>query len=271
MKVFFEKNSVVLLVFTLLTAIMLLAGCTPPPYEGYQGEFPELCSVAWAKIPFLDGYKYPYSGGDPYASSLETDSYGRVLFFYSEDTENEKGYIAIMQRTDGTNAYYYPDDCYVPITRSSADEAIDLNTSEIASLKESSDWGLPLNEEKCKATKIDKFPIPGELGLTSDFFENLMREYYEYSGRYIHPKNENIVYNSRYVMSDYYGRELYYVRSFLHEYSPKTEIVYDFSFLIVVNPDKSYDISTVVFLEGENDPREDVKWIKEKTGWNVAP
>ncbi len=271
MKAFLKKISVVLLVFALLTAILLLAGCTPPPYQGYEGEFPELCAVAWAKIPTTKGYKYDGVGGDPYVSSLETDGFGRVLFFYSEDTENEKGYIAIMQRTDGTNAYYYADDCYVPITRPSADKAIDLNTREIAALKESSDWGLPLNQEKCKVTKIDKFPIPGELGLTSDFFEDLLREYYEHSGRYIHPKNENVIYYFRYVMTDDYGRELYFVGSVFDEYSPKTATVYDFYFLIVVNPDKSYDVSKVVLLENENDPLEDEKWIKEQNGWNTAP
>ncbi len=271
MKAFLKKTVAAILAFSLLAISLLFTGCTPSPYKGYEGEFPELCAVAWATIPTTKGYKVNSEGGEPYVSSLETDGYGRILFFYSEDYENEKGYVAIMQRTDGANAYYYPDGGYVPITRASDKDAIDLNTSEIVALKERSDWGLSLNEEKCKATKIDKFPIPGELGLSGSFFDDLLKEYYEYQGRYVHPKNGSLWGFFRSVMTDDYGRSLYYIESYFHEYTHKSHTSYFYCFLVVINPDKSYDVSKVVLLENENDPREDEKWIKEQTGWNVAP
>lgn len=271
MKAILKKTVAAILAFSLLAVSLLFTGCTPLPYEGYEGEFPELCAVAWATIPTTKGYKVNSEGGEPYVSSLETDEYGRVLFFYSEDFENEKGYVGIMQRSDGTNAYYYPDGGYVPITRASEKDAIDLNVSEIVGLKESSDWGLPLNEKKCKATKIDKFPIPGELWLTYDFFHELLREYHEYCGRYVHPKKQCIYFSFRSVMSDDYGRSLYYIESNFHEYTHKSHTCYFYCFLVVINPDKSYDVSKVVLLENENDPIKEEIWIKKQTGWNTAP
>ncbi len=268
MKAFLKKISMIVLAFSLLISCLFFTGC----YSSYEGEHPDLCSVAWVNIPTLSGY---ISNGevvrDPDVSILETDSYGRVLFFYSEDEGGRRGYALVMQRSDGANAYYYPDDCYVPVTLASSEERPDQNANELVALKALNDWGLPINETKCKKTEIVRERLEGKLDLDEEFFDKIAIVYLGNAGLQIQPKSYLFARYFRYVTSDDYGRELYYFLADFNKYTHKSETQYSFGFLVIVNPDKSYDMSTVVLLEDENDPREDMKRIKEQTGWNTEP
>ena len=263
MKNLFIKVKAFMLIFCLIISTSLFAGCT---YRGYNGDHPELYSVAWSNIPNIRGCM---SNGevlyDAEVEILETDDYGRILFSYSEDMYGDSAYILIMQRSESDRAYYYPDDCYVYMNTVAN---LDLNLNEIIELKQLNDWNGPLDESKCESTEIVRKKPEGKIKVKDAYFEKIVREYHENSDRYVHPKNISFVRYFEFSMSDDYGRELYVVYTNFDEYAEKTETAYEFIFLVVVNPDKSYDPSTVVLLENATSPQEAMKTIKAQNNWN---
>ncbi len=270
MKNLFIRIKALLLIFAMIVSSLLVTGCV---YRGYDGDYPELCSVAWESIPTLSGFA---SNGealyDATVEILETDDYGRILFSYTEDCMDYDGvgyYVLIMQRTDGEKAYYYPDDCYMFTFLEEEDALIDIDSDEIKELKELNDWDKPLDESKCEGTDIIRKKPDGNIKVNNNYFEDIVREYHENSGRYIHPKNISFVHYFRFGIGDDYGREMYVVYTRFEEFTEKTETNYEYVFLVVVNPDKSYDPQTVVILEDLANPRDEVKQIKAQTGWNT--
>ncbi len=267
MKTGFIKLKSLVLMLVLLLVSLLSTGCG---YR-YKGEYPELCSVAWANIPTLNG---GMSNGevvyDPEIQVLETDRYGRILFSYTEDIDGQWFYILVMQSADEQYTYYYPDDCYIKMVYEERYSTLDVSAEEIASLKELNDWECPMDESKLEATAIiDKKPSKGKLKLKNHYFEEIIREYHENSDRYVHPKNVSFVRVVDYVKSDGYGREMYVVNTDFDEYYDKKEIWYSYLFLVIVQPDKSYDLSTVVILESSIMSQQ-VKTAKQQNGWNTA-
>lgn len=261
------KFKTLILVLMLLAVALFSAGCNN---SRYRGEYPQLCSVAWSNIPTLTGCR---SNGevvyDPEVSVLATDSYGRVLFSYTEDNYGRSFYVLIMQRVDEQFAYYYPDDCYTLLTYDEWYSTPDVNAEEVTTLKELNDWERPMDESKLEGTAIiDRKPSKGKLKLKNWYFEQIIEEYYADSGRYVHPKNVSFVRFFEYVKSDGYGREMYVVNTDFEEYSDKTETWYSYTFLVILQPDKSYDLSTVVVLEPDTMPQQ-VKTAKQQTGWNT--
>lgn len=264
MKNLFTRIQSIILVFALLISALLFVGCT---YKGYNGDNPELYTVAWKNIPNINGF---ISNGevlyDAEVEILETDKYGRIMFSYSEDIYGDSAHILIMQHSDSERAYYYPDDCYVYTKLFSS---LDLNSKEIIELKQLNGWNEPLDESQCESTAIVRKKPEGKIKVNNSYFEQIVREYHENSDRYVHPKNISFVRFFEFFDSDDYGRELYVVYTDFDEYTAKTEIAYTFIFLVVVNPDKSYDPSTVVIIEDPNNPRDEVKQIKLQNGWNT--
>ena len=261
--------SFALAIFLLLTAPLLL-GCQ---YQGYTGEGNELCAVAWDNIPFLYGY---IADGERTLNAevklIETDSFGRVLFSYTEDVEPSGYYILIMQYTKGKTAYYYPDDCYVYLPLKESDNGSpNIYASEVVKLKEINDWELPRNEHKCKSISVSNVKPDGELHVSESFFENIVREYHEASGRYIHPKNSDFVKRISFVTADDYGRELYAVSTKFDEYTEKKHIEYNFNFFVILNSNKSYEASSVLLIDDYKNAQNNIKSLKEKCGWNVKP
>lgn len=266
MKALTARIKVVLLSFALFISALSFPGCY---YSGYRGDYPELCSVAWSNIPTLYGYT---PNGEislpPFVTVFETDSHGRVLFEYYEH-RLKSCYIMIMQRADAERAYYYPDDCYLYIKKETENDEIDLQSREIADLKLLNDWDMPLDESKCESTEIVRKKQDGKLELNDIYFDDIVREYHVNSHRYIHPKNYDFVSDYKFVTSDHYGRELYAVYTYFDEYTDKAEIHYGYTFLIAVNPDKSYDPSTVIVLDDLYNTREAVRFVKENNAWNT--
>ena len=152
-----KKINAILLISVLLLTLLFTASC----YTGYKGEYPELCSAAWANLPMASGVS---SNGevvhDPDVIVLETDGEGRTLFYYYEGRSSYWN-ILITQKSDEEKVYYYPDDCYISHIWNedyylTIDEMSDLNDmvyeciseEEISAFKALNDWGMPINEEK---------------------------------------------------------------------------------------------------------------------------
>ena len=264
------------LVLLLVLSLSSLCACV---YPGYLGEYPELCSVAWMNLVDINGY---WSDGEmmggPYVDVLETDSFGRVLFSYTERrwlSDGEGGYLEcvylmVMQKKDEVSAYYYPEDCYYCVKVDADDEEHSYDTEIIESLKLLNDWEKPIDESKCDSTAIVTKRPDGKVknGDDDTFLEGVIERYHERSGRYISPKNISYVGYSRFVTADDYGRELWTVYTEFEEYTEKLEIHYSYKFLIVVMPDGSCDESTVILLEDSLNAQNDVKQIKEANNWN---
>lgn len=264
------------LVLLLVLSLSSLCACI---YPGYMGEYPELCSVAWTNLVDINGH---WSDGEmmggPYVDVLETDSFGRVLFSYTERhwlSDGEGGYLEcvylmVMQKKDEVSAYYYPEDCYYCVKVDADDEEHSYDTEIIESLKLLNDWEKPIDESKCDSTAIVTKRPDGKVknGDDDTFLEGVIERYHERSGRYISPKNISYVGYSRFVTVDDYGRELWTVYTEFEEYTQKIEIHYSYKFLIVVMPDGSCDESTVILLEDSLNAQNDVKQIKEANNWN---
>ena len=266
MKMNFTKAKALVLAAVLAFSALLTTGCV---YR-YKGEYPELCSVAWANIPTARGY---ISMGeivhDANLQVLQRDEKGRTLFAYSEENMGVSSHLLIMQKSDGENAYYYPEDCYIFITHESGLSNIDLESEEILALKAQNDWDLPINESKCESTKIVTRKPEGKVRVDNSVFEKITEEYCKNPEK--QPREGSISFsgNATFITSDKYGRELYVAVTVFSEKTDKSEIKYYYYSLIVMMPDDSFDASTVIILEDVENPQSDVKRIKAENGWNT--
>lgn len=271
-----KSSRIIAFILTLTLTLCSLASCV---YPGYLGDDPELCSVAWANLVSVRGY---WSDGErqggPFMEVIDTDSYGRVLFSYTErqwlkdndGKHKESVYLIVMQKKDNTTAYYYPEDCYYHVKTDMDDEKYVFDPEVTETLKLLNDWEKPIDLAKCDSTEIVSKKPDGEIenGDNDEFLEGVIKRYHERSGRYISPKNISFVGYSRFVTSDDYGRELWTVYTEFEEHTEKVVTCYSYQFLIVLMPDGSCDESTVVLLEEPYNTQCEVKLIKEQNGWN---
>lgn len=270
------KMRICALILVLVLSLTSLSSCI---YPGYMGEYPELCSVAWANLVDIIGH---WSDGEmqggPYVDILETDSYGRVLFSYSEhqyvgDAKSgylECVYLMVMQKKDDLNAYYYPEDCYYCVKVDVDEIEHSYDPDVVEHLKLLNDWDKPIDTAKCDTTVIVTKRPEGIIENAEDdqFLEGVIQRYHERSGRYISPKNISFVDYARFVTSDRYGRELWTVYTSYEDHTEKMMIDYSYKFLIVFMPDGSYDESTVIMLDDSFNAQKQVKLIKDNNGWD---
>lgn len=277
-----KKTNAILLVAVIILTLLLTTGC----YTGYKGDYPELCSAAWANLPVASGVS---SNGevtyDPDVIVLETDGEGRTLFYYNESRSSYWN-ILIAQKSDGEKVYYYPDDCYLSYPWLDeylliAYERLDINNDvnnmvyeciseeELSAFKALNDWGLPINETKCESAEIITKKSEGNNNPGETKLEEYAEAYYERVGRYIHPKNSNLARFSSYITCDSYGRELYIIESWVEDFSEKYETMTYYNLLMVIMPDGSCDTSTIILVENPYECCDAVKEIKQSNNWNT--
>ena len=256
------KAKAVILVISLLILIAFPTGCM---HSRYRGDHPEAYSAILAAAPGVRGFA---SNGealyDSYIGFLQEDGYGRKLFGYSEDYGET--YLVIVQCSDDANVYYYSEDCYAYVKE--AYENISLDSSEVDALKVLNDWEQPIDREKCERTEIIRDTPDGKIDVYDTYFEGIVEEYHKSSGRYIHPSNVSFVRTYDFLCSDADGKELYVLRTHFEEFTEKTEIYYSYTFLVLINPDKSYDPSCVVIVDDITAPQQQIKAIKAQGGWS---
>ncbi len=270
-----RKNGLrlVALILVLLMSVTAFSGCIM--IREYKGPNPELCSVAWANLVGIMGYWSDGElTGDPTLEILQTDSYGRVLFSYSEEHfyKEKKGvYLLVMQSCDGSTASYYPEDCYYHVFADVVDDKCIYDTEVIEALKLLNDWEKPIDASKCESTEIVTRKPEGKIDNAENdsYLEEIVERYYERDGRYVNPRNISFVSLSRFVMKDDYGREMYIVYTNFEEYGNKVEIYYSYKFLMVFTPDGNCHEESVTLMNDPNNAQNDVKRIKEMCGWNT--
>lgn len=190
-----------------ISIVMSLGSCFWP---GYRGENPALFTVAVNNVFASCGYG---SNGevmyDPAIEVLETDDYGRVLFFYQELRRNYTTSLLILQKSDEETASYYRDVCCISIYGDTYELTKDsFCEAEIDALKAANDWNQPINDSKCATTPIVNHKPKGSLELEKADFEAAIQTYVKQNG---YLGDDHIYRLSRFVSVDAEGRELYYV------------------------------------------------------------
>ncbi|MBO4939863.1 MAG: hypothetical protein J6D30_02385 [Clostridia bacterium] len=159
----------------LLCAIVLFAcsfgltGCifnreNPFPY---RGKYKELYTTAIYSIPDAEGYMHHGEGAfDSVIYVWEQDDYGRTLFSYCEDYNDQIFGLVITQTYDETDVYFYPDVNYAltlidsdHVYAGDSDIYLKNRTEKFyqeasAALKEKNDWNKPIDNSKCVSYPI---------------------------------------------------------------------------------------------------------------------
>ena len=255
----------------LFIAVTSLTGCFR--FYGYKGAHPDMFSLVLANCPQTRGYWSDGEiWGDPEIEVIERDSFGRVLFYYTEEHyyKEKKGvYLAVMQSSDGECVSYYSEDCYIYVLAEVKDEGYVFDDDTVSALKEINDWEHPIDEAKCSRTDIVEKRREGGVDDGDDGpFEEIIEHFYDRTGRALHPRNTSVVYDTRFVAADSFGRELYIIYSNVSDYTDKYEIYYQYKFLVVLMPDGSCYEDTVVLLEDSFNSQSEAKLIKQKNNWN---
>ena len=266
-----NKTRIVSFILLLFIAVTAFSGCFR--FYGYKGPHPDMFSLILANCPETRGYWSDGEiWGDPEIEVIERDSFGRVLFYYTEERyylEKKGVYIAVMQSADGESVSYYSEDCYIYVLAEVNEDGYAFDDETVSTLKELNDWEKPIDEARCSRTEIRDEREKGSIDDGDDGpFEEIIERYYERAGREIHPRNAGLVYSTRFVTADSFGRELYIVYSRFSDYTDKSEIYYQYEFLAVIMPDGSLDEETVIMLEDSFNSQSEAKLIKEKNNWN---
>ena len=257
----------------LLVAVLLvsLTGC----FFRYGGEHEDLYTVAIYNVFGSCGYRSNGEvSGNPIIEVIETDSYGRVLFFYDEGDHYTLGSgLVVMQKSLSGFVYYYQDICQLPCIR--RNYRIDASYSEIftnekiAALKENNDWDKPFDAEKCTRSAIVEKKQKGTLGLKEDDFERYIKDYAKANG---YKGDDTIFRYCEYLNTDKYGREIYYVygvgRDVDGEGASPSSKYRHYELAMIFNPDGSCPISNVHEIVDMENIYEEIMGLKVDCGWN---
>lgn len=266
---------VLLLVLILVLTVFSLTACQ----FAYGGKHRDLYTVAVNNIFGAQGY---VSNGeatfDPTITIIETDDYGRVLFFYDEYYYGGQNSpygtaIAIMQKSDNKYAYYYQDDCYCPYFNQdrffNAEYGDMFSEEDIQALKELNDWNKELDLDKCTKSRIATRNPWGKLNLKDGDFNAAIKPFAQLNGY----KGSDAIYRySVFCHMDDYGRELFYVYGIGRDAngtgtSSVTEYQY-FNLAMIFNPDKTCPVENILAIEGVALSLTDLKALKETACWN---
>lgn len=248
-------------------------------YGGYRGQHRDLYTVAVNNVFGIRGHE---SNGevhfDPIIKIVETDSYGRTLFFYSEyyddsiDPQSDIGMaFVVMQKSEGEYVYYYQDKCYIPYfgttdkwetVSAKADPAV------LEQLKTLNDWNQPFDEAKCAKAKISKDKPEGKLRPDKHVFNKAMHSYEVKNG---YTGEDDSIYSfSYYCETDLYGRELHYAYGMTMNTLDSGEKIFDYcDYAVIFNADGTCPENGIMRIHNIEDSFAVVNTLKQSVGWNI--
>lgn len=275
MRLYFRRVSCIILV-----SIMLFSITACLKFTDYDGEFIDLYSVAVNNVFGTTGY---IDDGeithDPRIHIIETDDYGRVLYFYNEydmyawdPSKIDYGMaFVVMQKSQRGYAYYYPDKCYTMYFDTTDDwETIadNVDTEMLELLKEANDWNQEFNIEKCAKVPISDKKPEGKLQLRDSQFDRILYSYERKNG-YTGAAEELYRY-SYYCERDSFGRELHYVYGLTKNKYDNDEIDWggcEYAIIIEANG-RCQENGIVKILNVEDTPAL-INELKQNTKWNL--
>lgn len=248
--------------------------------RGYRGEHRDLYTVAVHNIFAIYGYE---SNGevsyDPDIQIIETDDYGRVLFFYSERYDGYTGdgvdygmAVVIMQSSRDGYVWYYRDRCYMPCFDQADDwetVSASLMPEDLEALKRANDWNQELKEEDCAKVPITRKKPKGNLKPGGRFFDQLLYPYMKQNG--YRGRDRSIYRFSRWSETDVYGRELYYVYGMTANPGFGGKTRYDtYEFAVILNADGTCPENGIAEIRTPADSAAVIRRLKQDTNWNVS-
>jgi len=210
--------------------------------------------------------------------TIETDSYGRILYWYSGETAltaKKKLYgnneylwaVFIQQKSDGLNVYYYPDISFIvkPLPKYGSwlvdnDEFLDrtyrkLQNEEIDEWKELNDWNKPFDESKCTKKRLTNEDYGKR---RNKVFETFRRRVFDENFSNFFPKFE---YFFLYATSDEFGRHIYFCRTVDDDNN------YTNSYVVMFFPDNTYVIQEIFDIWNY---QEELRIFKNNNNWNKS-
>lgn len=240
----------------------------------YSGDYPAAYTVAINNFFGSAGHS---SNGEIIGSSeigiIETDSQGRVLFYYHEGILDEGCGYGILQKTVDGYAYYYEDDCVLCAEDdwSGSGEVTHeewFTVEELNAFKERNDWEQKINEEKCtKKAVVSK--KPGEkLKLKEKDFEKVTKDWLINNG-FLIKSDKRVCSTKNFFMADDYGREIYCI--YVNEYRLAGVIKGPIILAVMFMPDSSCDADvSVIRINDMQNYREQMKAFRQENGWDTV-
>lgn len=243
-------------------------------YTGYKGEYQDMYTVAVNNVFGISGY---ISNGealsDPEIQIIETDEFGRTLFFYSEHTEAEPDFgmaFIVMQKSENGYVYYYQDKCYIPYFYTVSDWSSiseKYDTAVLQELKELNDWNREFNEEKCVKLKADNKKSEGKIHPKKHTFNEIIYNYETKNG--YAGEDKSFFQYSEYCETDAYGRELYFVCGMTMNTAENGENISDcYNYAIIFNADGTCSDNGIIRIEDIAESFNSVNELKENNNWN---
>ena len=144
-----------------------------------------------------------------------------------------------------------------------------LTEEDRTAFKALNDWNEPLQEEKCDSTPITRNPPKGgRVDNNSPVYEKVLLQYFEKEGKYIHPDNYSIGDWVTLWQKDAYGRKLIVISADIADYYDKRKVWYSYTFVVIFNPDGSYNLDTMAPLGDVSTFSQTVKQVKIIGNWN---
>ena len=264
----------------LLCAAVFALSLSSCVYRGYRGERADLYTVAMNNIFCASGH---VSNGERLYDSVievvETDEYGRTLFFYDEyyddSTDPQIRYgmaFVIMQKAEAGYAYYYQDDCYTPYfdTVDEYDQVMRrVDPMLIEELKARNDWNQEINEDRCTKAKISGEKPEGKLRVCEYDLDEIIYPYAKANGYQGTDRHA-----CRYILycnADTFGKELYYVYCLTSDQTPSGETEYGhYAYAVIVQPDGSFSETPLVEIPDPTMSYELIRELKRQNWWDLA-
>jgi hypothetical protein len=281
-----------------LILILLALGACGCGYRGYKKQHAGAYVLAYTQVPDILGARDAIGLRDPEILLLDSDSYGRRLYLYYEDSDGFLSVLVVQKETD-ERVYFYPeestvsfrlpDSVYDLYNPKKSDEELKTLLSELCgedelfSFKQLNDWGLPMNESKLESAEIVLPKLDyrwshrqDKINLVSDVWLKNALAVAEKNG---HPITEDIMEASYFnhvswMATDSYGRRLYYVECCYYIYGDENDPnlnyrMYCLEMVAIINPDRTFDANTFMAeLVDKADYNEIIRELKTVNGWN---
>lgn len=186
---------------------------------------------------------------------IEKDPYERTLFSYSMYVAGAYGYgqiyaLAICQKYDRDNTYYYEDACFIV-----AESASNIGLEDINDLKDKNDWGTPLIESKMTSRQID---------IDKNSFSRLNVEEI-FSTERKQSIGSNVT--CRFTDFDKHGKVLFFVVVNDADFNDEVTVTQKY-YLMIVSEDGTYNKDTFITeIENLYNYQSQLHSFKEDNGW----
>jgi hypothetical protein len=251
---------------TIILVTIIIAFATPGCVNReYEGEYPELFTVAINSLLGTRSRDASHRTPDPIIIVIEEDDYGRVLFFYARQSVVTHFAFIISQKSDGEYVYYYPHYNFISFEYLSeivgdrgmtAIERGAIPPEIFEELKVRNDWNQELNLERSVKARIARQEEDGHVR------DRTLLELYNIAlGE--DAWRDPLRFHISFLIADEYGRSVYLGRgSGIRRDSPRYIVM-------LFQPDGSFDEErSVMELYDTHNYQTALREFKELNGWN---